>query len=378
MLCECRRAADNRSRSRTIDVTGKHVYPGLIALGTSVGLLEIGAVHATDDRGEIGGNQPDVRAAASIHADSSHIAITRSNGITRTQTAPQGGGPIRGQSAVIRLAGDTWEELLTLDRDMLHVAFPPTANDAKPKDKKEGAEVKELRRLLREAREHARLVALAGAGGDGPPHDPRLEALAPYALGEKRVALHADNAQTILFALSFAREEKLDAVLFGAREGWKVAEDVARAGVPVAVGPVLALPSSRYDPYDAPYANAAVLARAGVRVAIVPQDPENARNLVFHAAMACAYGLPRELALRAITWEPARILGLERDLGGLAAGRTADVIVTDGDVLDGRSRVERVLIDGVPVATTNRQTELYERYRERLLRLRAPSPAAQR
>ena len=167
-------------------------------------------------------------------------------------------------------------------------------------------------------------------------------------------------------------------MLFGAREGWKVAEDVARAGVPVAVGPVLALPASRYDPYDAPYANAAVLARAGVRVAIVPEDPENARNLVFHAAMACAYGLPRELALRAITYEPARILGLECELGGLAPGRTADVIVTDGDVLDGRSRVDHVLIDGVPVATGNRQTELYERYRARLERLRAATPATER
>jgi imidazolonepropionase-like amidohydrolase len=365
--------------ARTIDATGRHVYPGLIALDSNVGLLEIGAIHATDDQGEIGGNQPDVRASASIHAESAHIAITRSNGITRAQTAPQTGGPIRGQSAVIRLDGATWEEMLTLDRDMLHVAFPRTANDAKPKDKKEGEETKELRRLFGDAREHGRLSDLAAEGKcDAPPHDPRLDALAPFARGRKRVALHADNAQTILFALRFASEEALDAVLYGAGEGWKVVDAVAESKLPVVVGPVLTLPASRYDPYDSAYANAAVLARAGVRVAIMADDPENTRNLAFHAAMASAFGLPRELALRAITYEPARVLGLERELGTLAAGKIADLVVTDRDLLDVRSRVEYLLIDGVPASTANRQTELYEKYRERLLRLRAASRASER
>ena len=366
--------------ARTIDATGKHLWPGLVALGTNVGLLEIGAIAATDDQGEIGGNQPDVRSAASIHADSAHIGITRTNGITRVQTAPQTGGPIRGQSAVVRLAGDTWEEMLTLDRDMLHVQFPRTENDAKENDKeKRGDAEKELQRLFRDAREYGRVHELARLGdAKAPVHDPRLEALVPFARGEKRVALHADNAQTILFAIRFAREQELDAVLFGVGEGWKVAEQVAGSGYPAVVGPVLALPSSRFDPYDAPYANAAVLARAGTRVAIMPDDRENTRNLAFHAAMACAHGLPRELALRAITIEPARLLGLERELGTLAPGKRADVIVTDGDLLDVRSRVERMLIDGEEVPLSNRQTELYERYRERLVRKAGRARATER
>ena len=369
--------------ARTIDATGKHVYPGLIALDANVGLLEIGSIAATDDRGEMVGNQPDLRVSASINADSAHIAVTRTNGITRSQTAPQNGGAMRGQSAVIRLAGDTWEELMFKDRDMLHIQFPATANDAKKKQ--EGDEVKELRRLFKEAREYGRLIDLAtSAKTDPPAYDPRLEALAPYASGEKTVAMHADNAQTILYALKFARDEQLKIVLFGAREGWKVADAIAREKIPVVVGPVLDLPQSRFDPYDAPFANAAVLARAGVNIAITPEDAENTRNLAFHAATASAFGLPHDEALRAITYYPARILGIDRELGSLAPGKIADVIVTDGDVLEIESSVDYVLIDGVQQNLSNRQTELYERYRERLHRLmtatdgsRAATPSSQ-
>lgn len=350
--------------ARIVDAAGKHVYPGLIALGTNVGLLEIGAVPATDDQGEVGGNQPDLRTAASIHADSAHLGVTRTNGVTRCQVSPQTGGPIQGQSCVIDLDGTSWEELVTLDRDMLHVRFPTTANDAKKKDKEaRGEAVKQLGDVFARARDYARARDAKSPWA----FDPRLEALAPFAAGKKRVALHADNAQTILFALRFAHERELDAVLYGATEGWKVAEAIARSGLPVVVGPVLALPSDPLDPYDAPFANAAVLARAGATVAIMAADGENTRNLAFHAAMAAAFGLPREEAVRAITYTPAVVLGLESELGSLAAGKIADVVVMSGDVLDVRSHVEAAFIDGRPVDLSNRQTELYERYRARML-----------
>jgi imidazolonepropionase-like amidohydrolase len=354
--------------ARTIDASGKHVYPGMIALGANVGLLEIGSIAATDDETEGGGNQPDVRVSASINADSAHIAVTRFNGVTRSQTTPQGGGPMRGQSAVLRLSGETWEELLMLDRDMLHIEFPRTADDAK--EKKESDETKELGRLFNEAREYGRLSDLAKSSGTPhPPWDSRLEALVPYARGTKPVALHANNAQTILFALKFAKEHGLKAVLYEAADAWKVVDVIAREQVPVVVGPVLRMPSTRFDPYDAPYANAAVLARAGVPFALMSNDRENVRNLAFHAAMACAFGLPHEEALRAITYYPAHILGLEHELGSLAPGKIADVIVTSGDLLEIQSRVDYVFIDGKQTSLVNRQTELYERYRARLMRL---------
>ena len=366
--------------ARTIDAAGRHVYPGLIALDTNVGLLEIGSVPATDDQAEFGGNQPDVRTAASVNADSAHIGVTRTNGITRVQTAPGGGGPLLGQSGVLRLSGSTWEEMLTLDRDMLHVRFPGIANETKPpKDTKDPEELTALHHTLEEAREYGRMRDLARDGkAVAPDFDPRLDSLVPFARGQKTVALHVANAATILRALRFVREEKLHALLYGAAEGWKVADAIAKEKVGVALGPVLALPYQREDPYDACYANAAVLARAGVPIAITAANDENTRNLSFHAAMACAFGLPHEEALRAITYYPARMLGLEKDLGSLAPGKIADVIVTSGDVLEATTTVDYVFIDGQQQPLTNRQTELYERYRARMLAWKAGKKAAVR
>ncbi len=354
--------------ARVVDASGKHVWPGVIALNTRLGLYEVGSVAATRDEREIGGNQPDVRASASLAADSAHIGVTRYNGVTRAQSAPQGGGPLRGQSCVIRLTGDTWEELLHVDRDMLHIAFPSTSNTAK--EKKAPDAVKELSKLLAEAREYQRVLdASKSEPSLAPLYDPRLEALAPFALGQKRVAIRATNAQTILHAIKFVADEKLDAVLFGVTEGWKVAEQLAASKLPVVVEGTLLLPNSDFDPYDAMYANPAVLHRAGVPFAISSGADENIRNVVFHASMAAAFGLPREEALRSITIYAARTLGLEQELGSLAPGKLADVVVTDGDLLEHSTHVEYVFIDGAQQSLENRQTELYEKYRARLERM---------
>jgi imidazolonepropionase-like amidohydrolase len=355
--------------ARVIDAAGQHVWPGIVALGTGLGLNEIGQVTATTDDSEIGGNQPDLRVSAALFAESAHIPVTRYNGITRAQSAPQGGGPIRGQSSVIRLTGDTWEELVMVDRDMLQVSFPRVSNDAKDKDKKKKSEgLKNLEQLFEDGREYARLVDDARELGSAlPPFEPRLAALAPYARGEKRVAIHANNAQTILSALRFIQEQELDGVLYGVSEGWKVVDALAEAQVPVVVGPVLAVPSSKYDPYDASYANVAVLARAGVPYAIMSDDGENPRNVAFHAAMASAFGLPHDEALRSITYYAARALGLEGEIGSLAPGKIADVVITDGDLLEITTHVDAVFIDGVQAPLVNRQTQFYDRYRSRLM-----------
>ena len=356
--------------ARVVDVSGKHVWPGMIALNTPLGMREISSVRSTVDTGEIGGNQPDLRTLASINAESAHIPVTRANGITRAQVSPQSGGPIMGQSSVIDLTGDNWEELAFADRDMLHIRFPRISNRAEKKEAPDAVE--EMKRLFAAAREHMRLLDEAERGvSSPPPFDSRLAALGPFLRGEQRVALHASNAQTILLALEFAKDEELDVVLFGVGEGWKVAERIASAGVPVVVGPVLSMPGSQFDPYDAAFSNAAVLVRAGVSVALQSGDQENPRNLAFHAAMAAAYGLPRAEALRAITLYPARILGMDDKLGSLEPGKIADLIVTDGDLLEITSRTDYVFIDGEQSELDNRQTQFYEKYRARLLRLQS-------
>lgn len=363
------------SGARVIDAFGKDVWPGMIALNTPLGLFEIGSVAGTDDLSEIGGSHPDLAVSMSLHPESAHIGVTRTAGITRNQTTPRGRGPISGQSSVIDLDGVTWQELVTKDRDMLHVSFPrQRTSDEAPKETPE--EIERLAERFEEAREWQALMddarAFAEEGEEdaalvgAPAFNAQLAALAPYALGQKPVALHADGAQTILSAMKFAKDEGLDAVLYGVSDGWKVADRIAAEGLPVVVGPVLAVPRGRFDPYDARYANAAVLYRAGVDVAIQSLDDENPRNLPFAAGFASAFGLPREAALRAVTLTPATILGLEQELGSLTPGKRADVVVTQGDLLDGRSIVEAIFIDGREVDVKNRQTHLYERYRDRL------------
>ncbi len=422
-----------------VDLQGKHIWPGMISMASLLGLHEIGAVKATNDSSEIGGNQPDLRVAASLNADSAHLGISRWNGITRAQPSPDGRGPLRGQSAVIDLDGLTWEELLTVDRDMLHVSFPRRSGGRRwgsvthshgdedshedeeheldalglmgddghvhddlcehlrgghdchtsgrflqgpgsrggrgsgdSKGYEESEAIQELAQQFEDALEYGRLVDLAGKGlAEAPELDPRLAALVPYARGERRVALHASDAQTILDALRFADETGLDAVLYGASEGWKVADRIARCGVPVVIGSVWDLPRSPWDPYDAAFANAAVMSRAGVLVAICTADSDNERNLPFHAATAAAFGLPAEEAVRAVTLYPARILGLDGELGSLDAGKRADLVVTDGHLLEITSQVEHVFIDGRRVDhDDNRHTRLANRYRTRLEQLK--------
>ncbi|MEO0652796.1 MAG: hypothetical protein AAFZ65_19135, partial [Planctomycetota bacterium] len=262
--------------------------------------------------------------------------------------------------------------LLYLDRDMLHVRAPSLSNTAELKDKREeGDGSRALREFFEAALEYDERVRRAQtAGVNRPRHDPRLEALAPYAKGEKKVALHAANAQTILNALRLIETLELDAVLFGAKEAWKVVDQIAASGVPVVLGPVLSIPSSRYDPYDACYANAAVLHRAGVRFAIGAGNDDNPRNLIFHAGFAAAFGLPRSVAVDAITVMPAFILGREvflNHLGSIDPNKVADLVLTDGDLLEPTTRVERVWIDGREASLESRHTELYDRYRERML-----------
>ncbi len=352
--------------TRTILATGKHVWPGMIALNTDLGLHEVGSVRATNDAREIGGNQPDVGVLRAINAESAHIGVTFYNGITRAQVAPQGGGPLRGQSGIIDLDGNTWEELAFVEGDMQHMRFPTVSNTAKKKEMPESLD--SIREMFEDARKYGELVDLAdGDEGVAPPTlDPRLAALVPVVRKEQRLALHAENAQTLLYALKFAEEEDLDIVLYGASEGWKVADAIAAAGVPVVVGPVLSIPSSRFDPYDARFANAAALSRAGALVAIQAADSDNTRNLPFHAAMAAAFGLPEEEAVRAVTLYPARILGIEDRVGSLEPGKVADVIVTEGHLLEITSSVDYVFIGGRQVELKNRQTELYAKYQRRL------------
>jgi imidazolonepropionase-like amidohydrolase len=184
---------------------------------------------------------------------------------------------------------------------------------------------------------------------------------------------HADHSVEILDALTIARELKLRAVLSGAAEAWKVADAIKEAKVPVLLGGTLNLPRHEYDPYDSAYAGAAKLHAAGITVAIHSKSSGEtaARNLPFEAATAVAFGLPEDVALRAVTLSPARILGLADQVGSLEPGKRANVVVTAGNLLQPTTPVLALFIDGEPLRPESRHTQLYAKYRRRLDEVRA-------
>jgi len=390
---------------RVLDVRGLHVWPGVVDAGCSVGLQEIDTVRGSLDVKEIGEDQPDLRASVAWHADSAHIAVTRVNGTTTALVVPRG-GRVAGQSSVLALEGWTAAEALVKDAAALHVVAPRTSREeddneepelldatwqdacaaagpaeddgrrgrlAESKDDERPLEdrVREAWRPLREmfeaAREHARVAGEAALRGvPGPEADPRLQALAPYAVAQAPVVFHADWADQIADALDFARDQGLRVFIAGGQEAWKVADRLALADVPVLLGPVLALPSGPDEPYDAPFANAALLQRAGVRFAFRSNESASARDLPYHAGMAVAFGLPEDAALRALTADAAAILGLDDEIGTLSPGKRADVLVADGSPLQVRTHLVHLFIGGREVGLETRHTQLYERYRQRL------------
>lgn len=362
-----------------VDGSGKTLYPGLVDALTTIGLAEVAAVPATLDTTEVGDMNPQAKAWVALHPDSELVPVARANGVTTVLSAPQG-GLVSGQSALVRLAGTTPAAMVVKAPAALHVVYPSgrppfdasrlfeepelktLAERLKDKQANQKKALERLKGVLAEAVADA--AARADASRPAPETNLVLEALAPFARGEAPVVVRADDEDEIRAAVAFASDNGLKLVIAGGLEAWRCAELLKQKDVAVLVK-VLRLPARESDPYDAAYANAAVLHRAGVRFAIVSDDPENVRNLPYEAAMAAAYGLPAEAALRAITLAPAEIFGAADRIGSIAPGREANLVLTSGDILDARSAVTGVFVGGVAQSLETRHTRLYERYKDR-------------
>lgn len=368
--------------ARIVDGTGKTVYPGLIDGLNAIGLVEIQSVPGSMDTTEVGDVNPQAKTWIAVNPHSAAIPVARANGLTAVLTAPAG-GLVSGQSALIRLAGSTPDSLTVKAPAALHVVYPsgrptPDPNELFPesepktfeerqKERKRNQEkaLNRLRNLLEEAKAYGTALAAAKAGTIPPPRpDPALEALAPAARGEVPVIVRADAEEDIRGAVRFAEELGLKLIVAGGLDAWRCAELLQEKSVPVLIK-VLRLPRRQADPYDAAYANAAALQKAGVRFAIVTDDPDQARNLPYEAAMARSYGLPAEAALRAITLSPAEILGVADRMGSVTTGKDANLVLASGDIMDPRTEVTEVFIDGSPQSLETRHTRLYREFKDR-------------
>jgi len=359
---------------------GLHVYPGLFDAATSLGLGEISSVPGGQDVSDVGGIEPDLRVTAAVHAASSHVAVTRCDGITTALVLPDG-GTLPGRASLIQLDGATWEEMVVADSLVLRLKFPAVTADETPEKALEKEEVTRLDRLFDQALRYADARA---AGIEGIPAAPGFDALLPFLRGEggsppKLVLLDAAGANQIRAAVLFAEKHGLNHVLLGCAEAWLVAGFLKEHGARCLVAGTLGLPRGDQR-YDAAFQNAARLHAAGVPLAIVSMEQENVRQLGHHAGMAAAFGLPRDEALRSVTLAPAQLLGVADRFGSLEPGKVANVIVTDGDPLELRTHVRFAFIAGRPIRLVSKQTELYESAKKRILERSgaavAPDPTA--
>ena len=365
--------------AEVIDASGKQIYPGFIDANSVVGLAEVSAVSSTIDISETGAINANVNTAIAVNPDSELIPVTRANGITHVLAAP-GGDLVHGTSTLIRLDGWTWEDLMAATPVAMHISWPsfsistfsffgpPPSREEQEKQREENLE--KIRHFFDGARAYATARKAQGAGGERLDVDPLLEAMLPVLDGRMPVIIYADDVRQINNAVEFAEKEDLRMILAGSGDVWRVADLLAAREIPVILTGVFELPSRRDEPYDTPYTTAAKLHEAGVKFCFAGLANSfaaaNARNLPYHAAMAVAFGLPRSEALRGLTLYPAQILGVGKHLGSIEEGKSASLIIIDGDPLEIRTHVEREFIDGREVdLENNKHDRLYRRYAAR-------------
>lgn len=359
-----------------VDASGKHVYPGLIGANTLTGLMEIGAARATIDYAEVGTITPEVRAAVAVNPDSTIIPVTRSNGILTVGVLPMGGA-IPGRASVINLEGWTWEEMAVDDDAGVVVNWP----NMRPirgwfvtrSPEEQDRERREALAALDQAFLTAAAYLRAKAADPGTPTDIRWEAMRGVLERGDPVFIRADELEQIQSAVTWAVDRSLKPVIVGGRDAGLCADLLKRHDVGVIVSGTLRLPRRIDSRYDDVYTLPATLESAGVRWCMAstggPMDTPHERNLPYHAAMAAAFGLPRDAAIRSITLSAAELLGVGDRLGSIEPGKDATLIITDGDPLEITTRVERAFITGREIDLTNKQRLLNEKYREKYRQL---------
>lgn len=358
-----------------IDVTGKQIYPSLFPPVTFLGLAEIASTPATVDTTEIGAINPDARADVAMNFDSEQLPVARSGGVLIAGVTPAG-GIISGSVAVMKLDGWTREDAtlkapaaIAVDWPNLQIDRSPTApRSVRVQEKKRDEAVEKLKNAFHDARAYGKAKGAEGEAGI-PRHDGdvKLAALLPAIERKIPVIVTANRLDQIRDAVKWGQEENLRIVIWGGADAWRMAGELAKAGVPVILDSPLELPQREDEPYDAQFTGAGKLSAAGVLVLFNEGGGEgsNVRNYPQVVATAVTFGFPREKAVAAMTLEPAKLYGVADRVGSIEAGKDATLIVTDGDILDLRSHVVAAYLDGRPLDLTDKQKRLYERYRDR-------------
>ncbi len=358
-----------------IDASGKHVYPGFIDANTRLGLEEVASVDLTQDYAEVGEFNPHMMAFTAVNPNSVSIPVTRVNGITNVVSIPAS-GVIAGKATLIDLWGYTPSDMAVKQSAGLHIEWPSAMKGGSWDGRSDEEVQKEYEKDLKELNDFWKQAVfydgmmkhyeLDPENRSQPDKNIKMEAMREVIAGDVPVIISVNREKNIKNALEWANEkEDINFIFAGVSEGWRVADELADADIPVIASSLYTI-TREYDNYQRPYQNAGKMAEVGVKVIIsTGGGVENVRNVGFHAGYAATYGMEKEEALKAVTINPAEVFGVGDQLGSIEEGKKANLFISDGDPFEATTQIEHVFIDGYKIPMTSRHDQLYEEFLDR-------------
>jgi len=360
-----------------LDAKGKHVYPGLILSSCQLGLMEVPSVRATVDDREIGDLNPNVRALVAYNTDSKVINTLKSNGILEAHIYPDG-ALITGSSSVVQLDAWNWEDAAYATDNGIHFNMPSLlarrgggrgfgggrgaflAGQQSATDPIKAAldQVESVKSFFREAKAYGQETVHAAT-------NLKLQAVQGLFSKKQKLYIHCNIVKEMLVAIDFVKEFGFDVVIVGGSDSYLIPDLLKQHNIAVILGQTHELPTMVDDDIDQPFKTPSILQKAGVLYAISDED-ENTRyrNLPFSAGTAASYGLSKEEALSSITLNAAKILGIADKTGSLEAGKDANIVISEGDILDMKtSIITDAFVQGRKVDLNDKHKQLYERYK---------------
>jgi len=351
---------------QVVQARGKHVYPGLILPDTDLGLVEIGAVRATVDNSEVGSVKPHVRSIVAYNTDSELIPTLRFNGIAYAQIAPRG-GRVTGSSSVVKMDAWNWEDAAMATDEGIHMNWPRMyrfrgwwSEGNVERNKGYNTQIEGLKAVFKEALAYTKLDKPAKI-------NLRFEAMRGLYNGSTTLYISADDAKEMIDAVNFAQEMGVKRiVLKGCRDAWLIKDFLKDRQIPLILPNVHRLPKRAGTDVDMPYKVAGMLHKEGILVCLGYNGIMNSRNLPFFAGTAAAHGLDKEEALKLVTLNAARIMGLQDRLGSLEPGKEATFVISNGDLLDMLGNdVTQMFIQGGEIDLNGKQQMLYKRFSDK-------------
>jgi len=347
-------------------VYGKHIYPSFILPNTTLGITEIDAIRASRDFKETGNINPNIRSLIAYNTDSKITKTVRTNGVLIAQVTPRG-GMISGQSSIMYLDGDNWENAILKIDDGIHINWPNTYYNtgwwAEPgevkQNKKYQEKISELDKLFSKAKSYHLSSKII---------DLKMESMRGLFDGTKKIYLHANSASDMRDAIEFSEKNNIKKlIIVGGEDALAISDILIKKNIPVILNRVHRLPKSQDSPIDNPFKQAKELEDAGVVFCLSyhgDMEAMGARNLAFTAGTTVAYGQSYEKAVKSITLNAAKILGIDNIVGSIKEGKEATFFISSGDALDMRTNnIEEAFIKGKSIDLNNHQKQLFNKYK---------------